>query len=277
MMKQLSNRLTQTMSGFFCAILLATCQIHADSPKKWIVYYNDQASFEEFAGYETVVFDSEYHPDLAPFQDQTLLGYISLGEAEKERSYFPEVKAEGILLQENVNWPGSFYVDMRDGQWEKRVVEQLVPQILAEGFQGIFMDTLDNPEELDAKYPGMRAAAVKLVKAIRTRFPNIKIMMNRGYQLLPEVAPYIDMELGESVYTTYNFETKKHSLSPEYAIQVELLNRGKAKNPNLEIYTLDYWDPTDKAGIKKIYQIQRKNGFIPYVSTVDLHKIIPEN
>ena len=50
----------------------------------------------------------------------------------------------------------------------------------------------------------------------------------------------------------------------------------KRRNSKLEIFTLDYWDPADPAGIARIYREQRDNGFEPYVSTVELDRIIPE-
>ena len=86
------------------------------------------------------------------------------------------------------------------------------------------------------------------------------------------------MELGESVYADYDFETKKYGLvEPKlYKRQVKILKDAKEKNPKLEIYTLDYWNPDDEDGIKNIYSEQRKNGFSPYVATIDLKKIIKE-
>jgi len=157
-----------------------------------------------------------------------------------------------------------------------------VPGILEQGFQGLFLDTLDDPSELErrspAAYRGMSAAAVALVKALRQAFPSIKIMMNRGYDILPEVTGVIDMELGESVYATYDFSRKAYHLAPakDYQQQVRALKQAKKLNPALGIYSLDYWDPTDRIGIRRIYREERANGFEPYVSTIELNQVIKE-
>lgn len=262
---------------------LNALSLHQTTPK-WVVYYNDQADVSEFSAYNPIVLDSDYHPNLLGFiqRKKTILGYISLGEVEKERSYFNAVKNEGILLEENQYWPGSFFVDLRDPRWTKRVIEELIPQILMQKFHGLFFDTLDNAAHLERKdpekYRGMTAAAVNLVKAIRMHYPQIKIMMNRGYELLPEVVNILDMELGESVFSDYNFEKKtyQHVSQERYQQQVKMLKDAQKMNPKLQIYTLDYWDPKDSKEVKRIYQEQRKNGFIPYVTTVDLHHITPE-
>ncbi len=252
--------------------------------KSWVVYYDDEAKPADFAPYELIVLDSKNHPPLEPLKKagKTLLGYLSLGEVESYRPWFKAVKRQKLLLQENVNWPGSFYVELRDARWRWRVIDDLVPAILARGFDGIFLDTLDNPAELErrdpVRYEGMTRAAAELVLELRRHFPRIKIMLNRAYEILPLVARAIDYELGEAVYTVYDFENKRNKRQPraDYRWQVEVLQKAKKANPGLEIMTLDYWDPKDVKELKRIYALQRANGFLPYVATVELDRIVPE-
>ena len=250
----------------------------------WVVYYADKEPVKAFEPYRLLVLDSKYYPPLRPLKDRgkTLLGYISLGEVEQHRPWFDRVKGWGILSEENLNWPGSFYVDVRDKRWVKLVVEELVPAILRLGFDGIFLDTLDNPphlERTDAKrWAGMTEGAARLVRAIRTNWPNIRIMQNRAYEILPDVAGVLDYALGESVYAGWDFEAKKPHLQTEddYRFQVEALQGAQRINPKLGLFSLDYWDPADAEGIRRIYARQRANGFSPYVSVVDLDRIIAE-
>ena len=162
------------------------------------------------------------------------------------------------------------------------MIEELIPQILYQRFDGIFIDTIDNAVHLEEsdpqKYHGMKQAAIDLIKAIRLNYPSMKIMLNRGFEILPQVAKDIDMELGESIYTDWNPNKKTYELvaAPLYKKNVQVLRDAKKINPNLEIFTLDYWNLKDEAGIKKIYQVERENGFIPYVSTLDLTQVVPE-
>lgn len=251
---------------------------------RWAAYYSDEAHPEEFHGYGLVVFDSDRHPPLQRFAADgvAVLGYLSLGEIERHRAWFAEARQTGILLGENKNWPGSYYVDPRDPGWQRAVIRQLVPALLAQGFRGVFLDTLDDPVELERRDPercrGMTAAAIALVKDLRRAFPSITIMMNRGYALLPEVAGLIDIELGESIYGTYDFEHKVYRAVPdaEYREQVQLLKQAKKGNPALRICSLDYWDPADREGIRRIYREERANGFDPYVATVGLDRLMKE-
>lgn len=251
---------------------------------RWVVVYSEKPAIEEFRDYGLVVLDSIHHPPIRPLLEQkkTVIGYISLGEVESYRDYFKAVEKEGILYEKNPNWPDSRFVDVRDTRWTKRVLEELIPQLLHKGFQGIFIDTLDNPAELERrdpkKFKGMTEGAANLVKAIRRHYPRIYIMLNRAYEILPAVDGQIDAVLGESVFTEIDFEKKTYRLSDPkiYRQQVQWLHAAKSRQPRLKIYTLDYWAPTDSAGVARIYTEQRKNGFIPYVSVKDLDRVLKE-
>ncbi|PWU06185.1 MAG: hypothetical protein C5B51_12835 [Terriglobia bacterium] len=251
---------------------------------RWAAYYSDRVEPEALRDYRLLIFDSDRHPPLAPLagKGRTVLGYLSLGEVNQHREYFAGLQNAGALAGENPNWPGSYYVDVRDTGWRELVVRQLVPAILAQGFHGLFLDTLDDPAELERRDPngcrGMTAAAADLVKALRAHYPSIPLMMNRGYELLPQLANHIDIELGESLYSTYDFGRKSYGLvkGQDYKEQVGRLKEAKRRNPHLRIFSLDYWDPSDRRGIRRIYREERANGFEPYVATIGLDQIVKE-
>ncbi len=273
----------KTLRLLLCPLLGFAGTVTADSPR-WVVYYNNLATYEQLRPYNPLVFDSHTHPSLRPFMstDVTTLAYLSLGEVATHNPYFEEVKAQGLLLGENPNWPGSYFVDVRSPKWTKRVIENLIPAILFKRFKGIFLDTLDNADFLEdedpIKYKGMREAAIRLVKAIRRNYPQIPIMLNRALDIAPSIITDVDMVLGESVLTNYDVGTKKYGrvAKKDYDAYVDRLKKLEQENPRVTIYTLDYWDPEDSKGIEEIYRIQRENGFIPYVATRDLQTIVPE-
>jgi len=264
--------------------LLSSLTAHAAVNEKFVVYYSDKEPVTSFDDYDLLVFDSRYHPDIQPISEgrKTILGYISLGEIEQGTPYFLLMKNGGILLNENENWKGAYSIDIREPLWQKTVIEEMIPGILRDGFNGIFIDTLDSSIELERsnpkKYAGMADAAIRLIQAIRLHYPDIKIMLNRAYAIMPKVSPYIDMELGESVLHTYNFNKKSYEPvdNEQYISQVKWLQNAKLRNKKLKIYTLDYADKNDSTKIANIYRIQRANGFIPYVTTISLNELIPE-
>jgi len=270
---------------FLMTGLLFSCFLNAVPPgSPWVVYYGSEANTEAFEPYSLVVLDSDTYPTLEPLKERgkTLLGYMSLGSISADRSWYPKVKEAGVLIGEDKNFPGSYTVDVRNSRWTKEVIEKVIPQILHKGFDGLFLDTIDNPLDLERQNPrqygGMRDGAVKLVQAIRLHYPNIPIMMNRAYEILPEVAGVIDYELSESDITTYNFKTKAYSWEPKDRLEKVLatFNAAKSANPDLRFFALNFWNPKEEEKIKEIYEMSREHNLNPYVGTIDLDKIVPE-
>lgn len=250
----------------------------------WIVYYADREPPSTFDPYRLVVFDSEHHPRIDRLHDRgkTVVGYLSVGEVEEHRPWYREVAGWGILGKENPDWKGSRCVDPRDRRWTKMVVETLIPRLLHAGFDGVFLDTLDNAGDLErdasGKYAGAIEAAARLVAAIRRAWPDIVIVQNRGFEILPRTAPLIDYVLAESLAADWDFAKKRASLvaEAEYAKRLAPIRAAKRAAPKLQLLSLDYWDPTDADGIRRIYARQRANGLSPLVATVELDRIVPE-
>lgn len=258
--------------------------IEAAIPIKWTINYSEEIPISDLHPYDLIILDDQVGTIASPLKKQgkEVLSYLSLGEISDTRPYFREAKRQNLFLHENPNWPGSYAVDLRNPAWKKMLIHKIIPKILESQFTGLFLDTLDTPLYLEViepeKYKGMKEAAINLIKSIRKHFPHIKLMLNRAYEILPEAAPYIDSELAESLYTTYDFAEKKYQMvsEEEYNETLALLEEVKKNNPQLKIFVLNYWDPEDVQTIRKIYEMDRKNGFHPYVSTVDLLQIIPE-
>jgi endo-alpha-1,4-polygalactosaminidase (GH114 family) len=86
-----------------------------------------------------------------------------------------------------------------------------------------------------------------------------------------------DYVLAENLLTDMDFNKNNYVFVPEAQYQTEVfqLNALKKINSRLLLLSLDYWDPKDVKTIQQIYQTERKNGFIPYVSTQNLSQIYP--
>jgi hypothetical protein len=102
------------------------------------------------------------------------------------------------------------------------------------------------------------------------------IMVNRGYALLPRIASEIDMLMGESVHATFDAASESYVRVSSDALRWQLgrLNEARRLRPSLKLFSLDYWNPTDTAGLVQIYAEARANGLIPYVATIDLSRVV---
>lgn len=256
----------------------------AAASDRFVICYAADIPAPALASCRWAVLDGDHHPDLSSLHaaGATTYGYVSVGETERTRGHFAEAAAAGLLLDANPNWPDSRYVDLRRPEWEALLLDRILPAVLDQGFEGVFLDTLDDAAFLEARDPahcaGMTQAAARLVRAMHQRFPAAKLMLNRGYEIQPLVADALDSVLAESIYGGYDFARKRcRAQTPaDVRWQLDRLADLRRRAPDVRIFTVDYWDPRDPAGQRRIYAQQRRNGFIPYVATVDLQRVVPE-
>lgn len=252
----------------------------------WAVYYTDKLPFSRFTGYDIIAFDSDSYPAFKEQRrkDQIILGYLSTTEAETYRDYYDTIKSMNIFMRPSDLWDEHMVLDIRKAEWRKYFINTLVPRVLDKDFDGIMLDTIDTVLYLEEEHPeefkGMREAAIQFIIELRQAYPNTKLMLNRGFPILQEVAPYIDYLLAESIRVEYNFDNNTAKYFPQeyYENVVGEIQAARAKNPKLQVVTLDYWDMSGQAASarRNIYSEQRSHGFIPYVTTVDLMEQHPE-
>ncbi len=251
---------------------------------RWAVYYCHDEPAENFAAYDVVVFDAQAHPPLQSLKSphRIILGYISYGEEATSHS-LPIHQTAGVRLEKNTLWGAENYIlDLRSATWQRDVLENQIPALLAEGFDGIMIDTIEAPLDATRKNPVLHAemqqGAIALLKATRKAFPDMPIMLNRGFDILPEVAPEIDMLLGESVLTDYDFTTEKSHFRSDADMEYlkAVIAKGYTANRNLRVFSLNYWPPESKSIRQQLYDMEREKGHVPYVATIDLFRHIPE-
>lgn len=270
----------------FCALLLAAGIVshsaaQATQPKTWLCYYGTALGQREYGRFDLVVLDGQNHPPLkrkAPGKP-LLLGYVTAGETAPASPSWPLAHGKDFIAGKNENW-GSLVIDMRSEQWQAVLLDVIIPQVLAKGFDGVFLDTIDSSLALatgkDAeKYAGMRESVLGFMRALRQRHPGIHISLNRGFELLPEAAPLIDSLLVEDLSYGYDFEKKEYrAVEPQVRdALVKMASKALAANPGLTVLTLDYALPSQKDRIKEAINFSRSKGFVPYVSTLALDQV----
>jgi len=257
-----------------------TRKAELDDINSWVCVYSSDAQVDEIRKFDLAVLDSDSHPDLAELKesDTLLIGYVSIGEVGDYRWYWNDIKGKPWILDKNPNWD-SYMIDVRSDEWHTLLIERIIPKILAKGFDGIFLDTIDNAEYLQRyhpkkKYPMMEAAMVRLIKSIRKSLPSAYLVANRGFAILDEIAGSIDAVVAESIFTTIDFEQSvaRRNRPHEYEPITKQLQKKKKKD-GLKIFTLDYPNLENEFDIEKIIADSHAFGFVPYISTPRLDKV----
>ncbi|MFH1873893.1 MAG: endo alpha-1,4 polygalactosaminidase [Pseudomonadota bacterium] len=246
--------------------------------KSWLCFYEEKFPEENIPKYDLYVFDSYNYPPIAPLQEQgsIVVGYVSLGEVAKHDYFFNQINSKNLLIDENENWPGSFRVKVGSRKWHSFVIKELIPSILAKGFNGIFIDTIDTADYIEnvKNVKGSIKGAKSLLKKIRKKFPKITILLNNGLFFLSDVGKYIDGVVVEDVFTSYDFEKKKYTLpSMEWTAERLIPLKAFQEKFHKPVFTLGYLEPSQKTLIKELSKRAEEQGFIPYFSDIHLTTI----
>ncbi len=264
---------------------LTGCSLINEAPveiRRWAVYYSDTLPATAFAGLDLLVLDRRYHPDFKELQPNTIvLGYVSMGEVYGDVPEKTDLEHDNALLFKNEKFD-SYAVDLTSGRWQETVM-RYVDDVIAQGFDGVMLDTVDSPlywaeTKAPQRSEAMKVAALNMIRNIRTKYPDKKIMLNNGFSINARAAKDLDYQLVESFLTHRDDFTGQFRWLPakDYADAVAQLHEILARTGNIQVLTLDYWDMDDGEGVKRIYKHQRISGFIPYVTSPELTRFTPE-
>jgi len=232
--------------------------------------------------------------------------YLNIGQAEDYRSYWasswrpPENGVPGtpdfLIAVDPDGWAGNYPVAYWDERWQRVLFggpDALLDQVLADGFDGIYMDWVlgyQEPAVIDAaREAGVDPAAemVELISAIRAyageRRPGFMLIAQNGVQLAVEQPRFTtlidgfsheDLSFSGSSGAAWNdpasgdvaaapsgpWSTAELSTSLS-----EILRRG------VPVFTLDY--SCRPRNVERAQQVSRELGFVPFVSRTPLDRL----
>jgi polysaccharide biosynthesis protein PelA len=199
--------------------------------------------------------------------------YLSIGEVASDAPYREKVIERKIpFFGKNEFWQSDL-VDLSRPDWTQFIIE-LAGVSVQKGFDGFFLDTVDTVDLLIQKYPeradAFRGGLISLVKRLRLAYPDKKIIMNRGFSVIDELAGTVDGMLVESVFQTFD-GTKKAYVAVAPAVTEELLRRlEKVKKAGLWIYIIDYVDPANPRLAEETARRIENVGYRALISTIEL-------
>lgn len=274
-----------TLRLFLTVLSLIPSIGFSENPRQWVINFGKTLDFADYNPYSIIVLEENPSPlviEILREQDKEVLGHIHLGQIDSKNRFYQMAKKEGLISNRENDPSNTNYIEIANPKWTKMVIEWMIPYTLFSRFDGLILEGVDSflktQKEDSKEYTDFKTAFAHLIKTIRLHYPQLKIALKNGYSILPEIAGDIDIEIAEATYTQYNADEKKYTRTEDqfYEKRLKALNSAKEINPNLEILTLDYWPLDDTSTIKKIYEKQREQGFLPYVTTFEKEQIVPE-
>ncbi len=265
--------------------------------KNFVCYYGADA-IADMSEFNIAIIESKSHTkkeiELLKKSGTWVVGYVTIGEDDKLEkldgkgpggyaSFYMDADEDG-KPDMNVNW-NSYYVNAGSKLWQDIIINKRIKAILDKGCDGIFMDTVDTVEI----YPQTKKGMIDLIANIRKKYPDIKIVQNRGFSVIADTAPYIDAVMYEDFSIDYDWQTDTYSKADEsklvstgiFAVTLNKIRykykNGKPtlKKPQFLVVALDYANADQKDLIQFCYDRAWEYDFIPYVSTIQLDEVYP--
>lgn len=243
--------------------------------KNFYVNYNTQIDLPFALAHDFSILSAETAATNLVFlknQNHTTYGYLSVVEVAPNAGYLPEFRRLGIpVLATNAEWK-SMLADVTDPKWQSFVVNQLATQL--KDFDGFFLDTVESIETLAQLNPqradNYRRSMVTLVRQLKSKFPDKKIIANRGFKIWDSLTNELEGVLIESMFHSVHPVTKKSEQVSESDTSW-LMGHAKAiQKAGLNVYVLDYVPPGDITLAQRVANKIRSHGFHALVSTPEL-------
>ncbi len=184
-----------------------------------------------------------------------VLGYLSISSIGGWEPWAGNVSGS-LVIGENRFW-GERIVDVCKPEW-RRVVLEAARYILSKGFSGVFLDNLDVVDV----YPWMKPCIAGLVAELRHAYPDAKIMVNRGFSVLPDIAKHVDYVLFEDFITYYNASSGRYEFFKGRDLawirsMVETVHR-LAGRYGVKLYLLAYAPPGNRSFLARLCTLWRQ-------------------
>lgn len=237
-------------------------------------YYGANPPWDELQAFDIVVVEPDHVPDpkLAVLTHTRLAAYVALGEVQPSRPYASSIP-KAWLRGENKDW-GSRLLDQSQPEWPRFFTETLITPLWNRGYRTFFLDTLDS-YHLFAKTPEERAiqeaGMVAVVNALKQRYPQAKLIFNRGFEILPRTHAQVEAVVAESLFQGYDAGKASYKIVPE-ADRLWLLGQLQRVKEEfqLPVIVIDYVPSSQRELARQTARRITALGFTPWVATPDL-------
>jgi cysteinyl-tRNA synthetase, unknown class len=141
---------------------------------------------------------------------RVVIAYMSIGEAETYRWYWPQRSAEW-LGPENPEWRGNYGVHFWHPDWQA-IIFEYTDKIIAAGFDGVYLDKVDEFEEMGHE-DEMVEFVTRISQRAKSKREDFLIVSQNGDALIPnrKFRSAIDAFAREDLFYGENTDGERNS------------------------------------------------------------------
>lgn len=211
------------------------------------------------------------------------IGYISIGEDETLRKgdgRGPGGYDSGYFDRDGDGRPdrngiwNSYFANAASPAWREYFLSSAAALVTNYGVDGLFLDTV----ETCLLYPESKPGMVSLIKELRARHPEVIIVINRAWDLLPELGDTVDGLMFESFTLSYDFGAKEYIRVRDSGIDAGLDIWNRLLKPahdrhGLVMLALDYSETADSPLVPEALDRAVTLGMVPCLATIQLDRL----
>lgn len=243
-------------------------------PPSTAFFYGSPVPVLALSKFQRIVVEAENikNPDGLRIAGADVFAYLSVGEAEGWRAS-SRALPKHLFLGANMAWQ-SRIADLTQPGWRDYLIEERMARLWEDGYRGFFLDTLDSYQIVAKSQEAQQAqskALVEIIRAMHQRFPGVKLLLNRGFAVLPEAGPLAVGLVAESLFQSWNPTTQVYESVSEKDRNWLLARLNHAHlRYGLPITVIDYV-PQDKPDLaRETAQQITALGFSSWVATPGL-------
>lgn len=229
---------------------------------------------ERLGAYGLVVVDGELATagEIAALRANgtTVLGYFSVGTIEKWRSWYPQVKR--YRLGAWADWKDEWFADVSKARLRRVLTDEIAPEMLAKGFDGLFLDNVDMIETRNHadQRDGMRDLVLALSDLVQSQ--GRYLFAQNGAWGLEKLGllDAIDGWNREDVTWTYDFDRRRYVPNDPRERRVALRELAAMAARGLVTTTADYTREGDQQAVDESVANSCAAGALPYVGDIGL-------
>lgn len=220
----------------------------------WVIDYSRDGSEEnKFNRHEIIALKQNKN---------TILSYISIGEAEDYRYYYKDMKKD-FVLHENKNWKGNFKIKYWDPLWVEILLGEngYFSKLIEAGFDGAYLDIVDGFHSFKDK----KMSADKMVELI-VRIGEFTRARNKNFLLV--------MQNGADILKYTSKKTELFSTVDALAVEDYLFLDGKYQE-NLDLFKHIKEFQNEKKAVLSIEYIDKKSNLEKYAFEAKEKGLLP--
>jgi hypothetical protein len=207
-----------------------------------------------------------------------VFAYVSLGEAWSMNQYGEPLDKRWIIGK-NLAWH-SLVLDQTNPSWQKFYMDKIITPLWNQGYRGFFLDTLDSyrlvstdPESMKKQQEGL----IALIKAMKHKYPDAKLILNRGFEIIPRIHADLSGVVAESLLHGWNNQTQQYfTVSAEESHRL-LIELNAIKKMGLPVTVVDYVHPRDQDKATRAAQQIAHFGFNAWITDGQMTHFYPIN